>query len=218
MTSISSHRPSCKSSLQAEYSSLPDSPLYHCLKCEEPLKLWPKDHLEKADCQKCKATIDNSGENLHLCFICDKALCVGHNPGSSSPASVDWDNLEALAEGGPGDQRVPGDLEATDPLFEPTFAVTEPEPEETTSGGKSGGPSAPPGAYQPYNQPPENPAFTPFTPSNYTSYTPAVSSDTAYTPTPYNPAPYTPYSSTHEDSAFPELPPSYEMAMIDETK
>ena len=143
---------------------------------------------------------------------------MGHNPGASSPASVDWDNLEALAEGGLGDQTGPGDLEATDPLFEPTFAVTEPEPEETTSGGKSGGPSAPPGAYQPYNQPPENPAFTPFTPSNYTSYTPAVSSDTAYTPTPYNPAPYTPYSSTHEDSAFPELPPSYEMAMIDETK
>ena len=84
-----------------EYQRIPDSSNYFCKKCDDtPLKIWPPEKLAKSKCSKCCERITNSGDNLHLCFICNKALCGRHfHPTDPSAAIiVDWDFMEGVPD------------------------------------------------------------------------------------------------------------------------
>ena len=96
------HKLVCKEYRMEEYERIADSTNYFCKKCDDaPLKIWPAEKLAKTKCSKCSAKIINSGSNLHLCFICDKALCARHvHPADPSAAViVDWDFLEGIPDG-----------------------------------------------------------------------------------------------------------------------
>jgi len=93
------HKLVCKEYRMEEYQRIPDSTSYFCKKCDDaPLKIWPAEKLAKKSCSKCSEKIINSGSNLHLCFICDKALCARHvhSTDPSAAVIVDWDWMEDI--------------------------------------------------------------------------------------------------------------------------
>ena len=95
------HKLVCKEYRMEEYQRIPDSTNYFCKKCDDaPLKIWPSEKLAETKCSKCRERIVNSGGNLHLCFICDKALCARHlHPTDPSAAViVDWDLMEGVPD------------------------------------------------------------------------------------------------------------------------
>lgn len=96
-----SHKLVCKEYRMEEYQRIPDSTNYFCKKCDDaPLKIWPPEKLAKTKCSKCRERIINFEGNLHLCFICDKALCPRHlHPSDPSAAViVDWDFMEGIPD------------------------------------------------------------------------------------------------------------------------
>jgi len=154
------HKMVCKEYRMEEYQRIPDSTNYFCKKCDDaPLKVWPAEKLAKKDCSKCSERITNSGSNLHLCFICDKALCARHvHPTDPSAAViVDWDFLE--------------DIPGTD--SDPSSSALLVQPSSSS-------------ALPPYT-PPQSTAFQPSAPSVLPGYLPSEigvqgSTTTSYIP------------------------------------
>ena len=171
-----------------EYQRIPDSTNYFCKKCDDaPLKVWPAEKLAKKDCSKCSERITNSGSNLHLCFICDKALCACHvHPADPSAAViVDWDFLE--------------DIPGTD--SDPSSSALLVQPSSSF-------------ALPPYT-PPQSTAFQPSAPPVLPGYLPSEIGVQGSTTTSYIPR-----DSVHlpPSDPYPDLPPSYDIAIQDEEK
>ena len=162
--------------------------------------------------------VKNNGENIHLCFICDSMFCAKHNSSDqmfnvdlSNPNSVilnNWAGEDGSQSdnsdiGGFTDHRRPGSIPdgsnffPSDPSVSPAF--------DTSS------PSAPLPTYTYTNTP-----MPPYTSPTNTFEQPPVQPMPNPHPThgsnlnTYN----LPQSS---DNLFPDLPPSYEVAMMDET-
>ena len=163
--------------------------------------------------------VKNNGENIHLCFICDSMVCAKHNSSDqmfnvdlSNPNSVivnnwageDGSQSDNSDTGGFTDQRRPGSIPDGSNFFPSGPSVS---PAFDTSS-----PSAPPPTYtNTYT-----PVIQPFASPTNTFEQPPVQPMPNPHPThgsnlnTYN----LPQSS---DNLFPDLPPSYEVAMMDET-
>jgi len=221
---IIEHRKRCRE--RPAFGEIPDSSLYHCQKCKTHLKVWPVAKLESMDCVslECFEKVTNNGENIHLCFICDKMVCDKHNTnpdqrinidlfnpdtvfliinndGASENGSQSSSHSEDSEAGGFSDQRRSSIRDRSD--FSPSEPSVSPSAYDTSP------PSAPPPTYnpmiRPYTSPTNGHTFenppgqpNPTIGSNLTSLN-------AYN-LPQN-----------SEDMFPDLPPSYEVAMMDET-
>jgi len=224
---IIEHRKRCRE--RPAFGEIPDSSLYHCQKCDTHLKVWPAAKLESMDCvsRECFEKVTNNGENIHLCFICDRMICDKHNrnpdqrididlfnpdwlpiiinEGGSENGSQNSSHSEDSDTGGFIDQRRSSNFSPSDPSISPAYHTSSP--------------SAPPPTYgsgynpmiRPYTSPTnghtfEHPPGQPMPNPHTTNGSNLTSLNT------YN----LPQVQQSED-LFPDLPPSYEVAMMDET-
>jgi len=203
--------------------------LYHCQKCDTHLKVWPCAKLRSMDCAECFVKIENNGENIHLCFICDKMLCPKHkNSDSEERIHIDWSKPETvplpdLGDGGiseSSDSHGFPDLQEGSPVsnrtpFNPSLPAESPGSEPSL-------PSVPPPSYIRSYISGHNLQIPPNTDPTIRPY--------VFDPQPLQSIrnPYTPDDSSNQinlynlsqnpdGDVFPDLPPSYEVAMMDET-
>jgi len=243
---IIEHRKRCRE--RPAFGEIPDSSLYHCQKCKTHLKVWPVAKLESMDCVslECFEKVTNNGENIHLCFICDKMVCDKHstnpdqrinidlfnpdtvsliiNDGASEDGSQNSSNSEDSGSGGFSDQRrssigdrsnfSPSDISVF-PVYDqrrssirdrPNFSLSDPS--VSPSAYDTSPPSAPPPSYNPMIRP-------------YTSPTNGRTFEHPPNPHPTIGSNLTSFNTynlpQNSEDIFPDLPPSYEVAMMDET-
>ena len=176
--------------------------------------------------------VTNNGENIHLCFICDRMVCDKHNRNPDQRINIDLSNPESVSliindEGNEDGSQSPSPSDNSDTGGVPDrirslmrdrsdFFPSDPSvsPDYDTSS-----PSAPPPTYgsgynpmiRPYANPTRAPTFehpplpmpmpNPRTTTNGSDLTSVNISNLPQ----------------QSDDLFPDLPPSYEVAMMDET-
>lgn len=239
------------------YGEIPDSPLYHCQKCDTHLKVWPADKIESMDCAslECSEEVKNNGSNIHLCFTCDRMVCDKHNSNPGQRINIDMSNPESVRlaindrvnedpgsilndTGGFPDQRRSSispfpDLPRTSP-FPPTVPSSFPVPPRQSNSSSYNLSS------RPYTRPTDVIYSTDLLqpghqmPNAYTTNGSNVISHNTFNSTYQHqachsmPNPYTTDGSNlsslntynlnqNTEDVFPDLPPSYEVAMMDET-
>jgi len=221
---IIEHRKRCRE--RPAFGEIPDSSLYHCQKCNTHLKVWPVAKLESMDCVslECFEKVTNNGENIHLCFICDKMVCDKHNTNADQRINIDLFNPDSVFRiinndgasengsqssshsedsdmGGFIDQRRSSIRDRSN--FIPSDPSVSPSAYDTSS------PSVPPPSYNPMIRP-----YTSPTNGHTFEHPPGQSNPTIgsnlTSPNTYN-------LPQNSEDIFPDLPPSYEVAMMDET-
>lgn len=202
-----SHRRQCLSGQRMAYNFMPNSSLYTCARCDEPLKLWSVERLDAAFCTKCNTRITNTGDNLHLCFLCDKVLCSGHSRGvapGSGPRTIEWGSSSFGVNWGDVADR---------------YAAAAPVPAQTPRNGTQQPQPPPPEGSDllPHYVPPPPSATTPSAPMLPGPSNPPGSLALPPYPSPKRDPPTNPSApgavEDQEDPDSPDLPPSYEAAM-----
>jgi len=206
------HRKRCRE--RPAYEEIPDSPMYNCQNCNTHLKVWPTEKVESMDCvsPECFEKVKNNGENVHLCFICDMMVCPKHNRNPEERINIDFSNPESVTiitdyrgsedgsrnenSGFPDPRRQSiaegSNFFPSDPSVSPTFDNSSPSAPPTY--GSNHSPMICPYA-SPSNTSEHPPELNPHNPPNVNTYNPPQQSD----------------------DLFPDLPPSYEVAMMDES-
>merc|ERR1712088_459133 len=100
---------------------------------------------------ECLEKVKNNGDNIHLCFICDRMVCNKHNPNPDQMFNVDLSNSQEVIvseygsqsdnsdTGGFSDQRRPSipdgsNFFPSDPSVSPAFDTSSPSAPPPTYG------------------------------------------------------------------------------------
>ena len=173
--------------------------------------------------------MQNNGSNIHLCFTCNKMVCDKHNPNPVERINIDMLNPQSVPvpinvrvndDGDPGstqnensdssgfpDQRR-SSITDRSPFF-PTDRSTSPFHD-----------SPPPSAPPPTCSSGYNPMIRPYatSPTNAFEHQPGQPTQNTYTADGSNLSSHNNYNlDQNSEDAFQDLPPSYEVAMMDET-
>ena len=152
--------------------------------------------------------VKNNGANIHLCFICNRMVCPKHNRNPDERINIDFSNPESvtiITDYRGSEDGIPSDNSDTGGFPDPrrqsipegsNFFPSDPSVSPTFD---NSSPSAPPPTYG-------------------SSYSPMIHPFTSLTNTSEHPSGLNSHNPPQQsDDLFPDLPPSYEVAMMDET-